>query len=232
MDILLVEHDFQHGLRLQSFLARDGLQSRLVKQPHEARTQLSSWPVQIMLLHTSMNHHDESIELIRFCREYHPAVGIIMLSHKFSPQDRTLGLELGADDYLDSETNVHELMARIKRLLERLKISRRSMEKMVRFSGFTMDRHDRQVYWGATGERVPLTARDYDLLSCLMETPNQTVDRFHLSIKVCGRPWQAMDRSIDVSISNLRKKLLRYNTRDTLIRSIRGKGYCLIVHQD
>ncbi len=232
MDLLVFDPNLLTSGFVVERLKNAGFSVETTTQLHDIKARLLNNPTLILLLHIDAPCRNESAALIRFVREHYPNAGIVVMSRPCTAHDRTLGLEMGADDCLDDSVDMRELVARLRRLAERLNILLPRSDDGIRFGGFHLNREARSLTWLLTGERVPLTNRDYELLICLLEAGNRAVGRQDLSVLICGRPWQVEDRSIDVSVSNLRKKLRRYNTSDILIRSIRGLGYCLIMRHE
>lgn len=149
---------------------------------------------------------------------------VIMLTAKDSDIDRIIGLELGADDYIGKPCNPRELLARINAVIKRTQSSSVSQETLPD-SVFQLDTSQRTCHIGQL--EIPLTATEFDLFYTLLKRKGEVVDKSDLSIQVLQRELQPFDRSIDVHISRLRKKLSVHH--QDVIKSIRGKGYQLTV---
>lgn len=149
---------------------------------------------------------------------------VIMLTAKDSDIDRIIGLELGADDYIGKPCNPRELLARINAVIKRTQSSSVSQETLPD-SVFQLDTSQRTCHIGQL--EIPLTATEFDLFYALLKRKGEVVDKSDLSIQVLQRELQPFDRSIDVHISRLRKKLSVHH--QDVIKSIRGKGYQLTV---
>jgi two-component system, OmpR family, response regulator CpxR len=152
-------------------------------------------------------------------------VPVLMLTARVDERDRIEGLEAGADDYLVKPFGVGELLARIRALL------RRAHAKPVRSGPIevgTVRLHPATREVWCDGARVALTALEFSLLELLMQAAGRIVSREEISAALYQRALSPYDRSLDVHISNLRKKLERH-PRESAIRTIRGVGYIFVV---
>lgn len=148
---------------------------------------------------------------------------ILMLTAKGDDSDRVLGLELGADDYLAKPYNPKELVARIKAILRRVNIlTNKSKSAPLHINGIELSPATREV----TCELQPvlLTGTEFEILHSLMESPDTIVSKESLSEQVLNRPLMAFDRSIDMHISNIRRKFQQYCSTEK-IKTVRGVGY-------
>ena len=154
--------------------------------------------------------------------------GIIMVTGHGEPEDRVLGLEMGADDYVIKPFNFRELLARINSVLRRLNASEREPEdsRIVRFGMWQFDTLSRSLT-GDDGSSPTLSAGELDILAVLADNPNSAVSRHTLLEESSHRDWSPLDRSIDVRITRLRKKLEQDPTKPTHIRTARNVGYIL-----
>ena len=152
---------------------------------------------------------------------------VLMLTAKGDEFDRILGLELGADDYLPKPFNPRELIARISAILRRSgwqsESNTTSRPPVIRSGDIELDLAARTVL--KAGEPVRLTSAEFDLLQAFFETPGQVLTREALVENVLDRKFSPFDRSIDLHISNLRRKLGPQNDGAERIRSVRGIGY-------
>lgn len=146
---------------------------------------------------------------------------LLMLSARGEPVDRILGLELGADDYLAKPCDPRELVARLRALLRR---SLPSTEGQILEVGDLRMDSVSLMCWQSE-ELLPLTQTEALILRELLEHPGQLVDRQTLSRQALGKPLGPYDRSLDMHISNLRRKLGLYPDGRSRIQSIRGRGY-------
>ena len=146
---------------------------------------------------------------------------LLMLSARGEPVDRILGLELGADDYLAKPADPRELVARLRALLRRSGPA--SEGQMLEVGDLRLDSASLMCWQGE--ELLPLTQTEALILRELLEHPGQLVDRQSLSRQALGKPLGPYDRSLDMHISNLRRKLGLYPDGRPRIQSIRGRGY-------
>lgn len=167
---------------------------------------------------------------LSICRRLRSRDGlpILMLTAKADPIDRVVGLEMGADDYLVKPFNPRELLARIRALLRR---SRGTVEKETNrrrsFAGLLMDLDARQLATEA-GQSVPLTAAEFELLACFVERPRRVLTRDQLLDWTRGRMADPFDRSIDMTISRLRKKISAVAPGVELFSTVRNNGYLFV----
>ncbi len=146
---------------------------------------------------------------------------LLMLSARGEPVDRILGLELGADDYLAKPCDPRELVARLRALLRRSAPA--SDGPVLEIGDLRMETASLLCWQGE--ELLPLTQTEALILRELLEHPGQLVDRQSLSRQALGKPLGPYDRSLDMHISNLRRKLGLYPDGRPRIQSIRGRGY-------
>src|SRR5215208_6484008 len=152
-------------------------------------------------------------------------IPVLMLTARGDDVDRIVGLEIGADDYLPKPFNPRELVARIRAVLRRAQPveSTNSSRETIRVGDIEMDSNTRNVR--RSGEVVELTGVEYDLLEILLRNAGQIVKREDLVKEVLGRELSPFDRSIDMHVSNLRKKLGHQLNGLERIKTIRGVGY-------
>lgn len=153
-------------------------------------------------------------------------VPVLMLTARGDDVDRIVGLEIGADDYLPKPFNPRELVARIRAILRRAKSDEpagRTRAKLLTVGDVELDMGTRAVY--RAGEVVELTAVEFALLEKLLRSAGRIITREELSKEVLGRSVSPFDRSIDMHISNLRKKLGHQFGAIERIKTVRGVGY-------
>ena len=150
---------------------------------------------------------------------------LLMLSARGEPVDRILGLELGADDYLAKPCDPRELVARLRALLRRSQPSPDTGSEELSLGNLRLDTGNLMA-WQAD-EPLQLTQSEALILRALMARPGQVVDRQTLSREALGKPLGSYDRSLDMHISNLRRKLGPHPEGRQRIQSIRGRGYLL-----
>ena len=156
------------------------------------------------------------------------AVPVLMLTARGSELDRILGLELGADDYLPKPFNPRELVARLRAILRRTTTGAAAAPAHpVHVADVELHPESRSVVCG--GRPVTLTGAEFDLLYTFLRNPGKIISREDLTQAALGRPMSPMDRSIDVHVSNLRRKLGSYSADQERIKAIRGSGYVYLV---
>ncbi|MGE5324756.1 MAG: response regulator transcription factor [Actinomycetota bacterium] len=156
------------------------------------------------------------------------SVPVLMLTARGSELDRILGLELGADDYLPKPFNPRELVARLRAILRRTTGgAAASPAQPVHVADVELHPESRSVMCG--GRAVTLTGAEFDLLYTFLRNPGKIISREDLTQAALGRPMSPMDRSIDVHVSNLRRKLGSYNDDHERIKAIRGSGYVYLM---
>lgn len=217
--ILMIDDDQELCDLLGSWLADEGFSLTSVHDGAEgleaARTGDYEAIVLDMML-PSMN----GLEVLRALRQS-INTPLLMLSARGEPVDRILGLELGADDYLAKPCDPRELVARLRALLRRSAPA--SDGPVLEVGDLRMETASLLCWQG--DELLPLTQTEALILRELLEHPGQLVDRQTLSRQALGKPLGPYDRSLDMHISNLRRKLGLYPDGRSRIQSIRGRGY-------
>jgi DNA-binding response OmpR family regulator len=168
-------------------------------------------------------------EVLRRLRK-ESSVPVIMLTARGDSVDRVLGLEHGADDYIPKPYHHHELVARIRALFRRIDLSGDPLPagsgKLLRVGDLVLNPSDRGV--AVAGESLVLTGAEFGVLQCLMEHAGELVSKDSLSLAALGRALMAYDRSIDMHVSNLRKKLGKRDDGNDWIKTVRSRGYLLV----
>jgi two-component system OmpR family response regulator len=163
-------------------------------------------------------------EVLRRIRQS-SAIPVIMLTAKGGDVDRVVGLEMGADDYVAKPYFPRELVARLRAVLRRQRDAAPVQSWMV--DGLELSPGKREVRW--QGAVFELTTSEFDLLESLMRAGDNVSTKEELSLQVLGRPRESYDRSVDVHVSNLRRKLAAASANACEIETIRGVGYRLKV---
>lgn len=153
---------------------------------------------------------------------------VIIITGRGESVDRVIGLELGADDYVTKPFDLRELLARVRSVLRRSNRRRQASagdeHAALLFSGFRLDPLARELFT-ADGERVALTAGEYELLRLFVDNPNRVLSRDDLMERIHGREAGPFDRAIDVRIGRLRRKIESDPSEPEIIKSVRGAGY-------
>lgn len=158
-------------------------------------------------------------------------VPVLMVTARGDDIDRIVGLEIGADDYLPKPFNPRELVARVRAILRRTRDRHRvapppTAEERWRFEGFVLDLARRTLIDPGSAE-VELTGGEFDLLAAFVRHPRRVLSRDQLLDWTRGRDAHPFDRAIDVQVGKLRRKLEVHPAGATLIKTVRGGGYCL-----
>ena len=223
--ILLVEDDRDIGTLLADFLVREAFAVEVAQDGAAVDRAFARAKPDLVILDLMLPGEDG----LSICRRLRArsAVPIIMLTAKSEDVDRIVGLELGADDYLGKPFNPRELLARIRAILRRTERSGSAppARRLRSFAGFVADLDARSVDTKA-GARVPLTAAEFDLLTCFVERPRRVLTRDQLLDWTRGRSADPFDRTIDVTVSRLRKKLeLADPAAAAIVTTVRNGGY-------
>lgn len=224
--ILVVDDDARIRRLLSRYLAREGFQVDEAGDGGGMRLAMAQSPVDLVLLDLQLPGED-GLTLARAIREHHPGTPIIMLTGKAETVDKVVGLEVGADDYITKPFEERELLARVRAVLRRAAQAASPApagSRVLRFSRWQLDVEASEVR-SQSGERVHLTNYEYRVLATLVNRPNRVFSRDELLDAVTDRAWTPYDRSIDVLIGKLRKKLEEDPQHPSLIKSVRGQGY-------
>lgn len=155
----------------------------------------------------------------------YPGLGIVMLTARGDPLDRVLGLEIGADDYLPKPFEPRELVARVRALLRR-QAPGRADASTLRFEGLSVDMLKREARAGQSV--VALTSVEYKLLVALARVPGQPLSRTELSAAVQQGGYRPLDRTVDVQVARLRRKLAEASPGSEWIATVRSEGYVFV----
>jgi len=226
--ILLIEDDTVFSDLVSGYLRRESFLVEEAATAEAARRRLKTENIDLVLLDVSLPDAD-GFDLLRDLRS-NGTTPVIMLTAKDTPIDRILGLELGADDYLGKPFELGELRARIRSVMRRthglLDVDLRSTVEALIFAGCTLDITTRRLH-DPGGREVILTNAEFDLLRALAEHPRRPLSRDQLLNLTRSRNWAPFDRSIDVAVVRLRRKLGAATNDAELIKTIRNVGYML-----
>jgi len=174
----------------------------------------------------------DGIELAHRLKQEHE-IGIIMLSGHGAPEDRVLGLENGADDYMVKPFSTRELLARIHSVLRRMNVAEikeseqsnlRNNDEVITFGRWVYNISSQTIF-DVNGKCPNLSTGEHDLLAILIDNANTPVSREKLQMQTSHRDWNPLDRNIDVRVTRLRKKLEIDPTKPKYIRTVRNVGY-------
>lgn len=229
--ILVVDDDSEIRTLLARYLAGQGFRVTQAANRRECLAFLRESEPDLVVLDV-MLPDGSGLEICRGLREQRPQLPVILLTALKEDVDRIVGLELGADDYLGKPFNPRELVARIKAVLRRSQPDAPPAEagRTYAFAGFRADPDLRSVC-DAEGRPVELTGAEFDLLRVFLESPGRLLSRDRLLDLTQGRERDPLDRSIDVLMSRLRRKLGETEA-GPLFRTVRNGGYQLAVPVD
>ena len=227
--VLVVDDDPAVRQMLAEYLGAHGYEVRQAASGQAMRAELERAVPAIVLLDIGLPGED-GLTLARYLRERHE-VGIIMVTGAGDVVDRVAGLEVGADDYIAKPFDPRELRARLKSVLRRTgsaaKPAKAPPGRRIKVGTCTLDLDTHQLL-DAKGEELPLTSMEFDLLRVFAERPNQVLSRDQLLTHTRNREWEPFDRSIDIRIARLRKKIELDPEKPRVIKTIRGAGYLFI----
>jgi DNA-binding response OmpR family regulator len=226
--ILVVDDQKEICDVVEQYLSSEGYRVSVANDGPGMRKVLAQGPVDLVILDLMLPGED-GLTLARALREDSP-VGIIILTGRGETVDRIIGLEMGADDYLPKPFHLRELLARVKSVLRRSAARGAAQDKTVpgrsraRFAGWQLDLSTRELVSPQGGE-VRLTTGEFDLLAAFVNNANQVLSRDRLLDLARNREAGPFDRTIDVQVGRLRRKLEPDPEKPTIIKTVRGTGY-------
>lgn len=226
--LLIVDDDKEIRNLLTDYLEQADYRVTAVGDGKAMRRVLESNRIDLVILDLMLPGEDG----LTLCRELRGKTNlpVLMLTARGDEVDRIIGLEMGADDYLAKPFNPRELLARIKSVVRRAQALPPNMETdkvhTLRFAGWTLDVATRNVT-AADGLVVPLSGAEYRLLRVFLDHPQRVLAREQLLELANGREAILFDRSIDVLVGRLRKRLRDDSREPVLIKTVRGEGYVL-----
>jgi two-component system OmpR family response regulator len=227
--VLIVEDDPDVRNSTAEYLASHDFQVDVADCGDAMRAALEKAVPNVVLLDLRLPGED-GLTLARDLRERYD-VAIIMVTAADAVVDRVVGLEVGADDYVAKPFDLRELLARVKSVLRRARAPAAgggaAQRTTVRVGGLSLDLSAHRLL-DAQGAEVPLTSMEFDLLRVFVGHPNQVLSRDQLLNLTRNRDWEPFDRSIDIRIARLRRKLEPDPDKPQLIKTVRGAGYCYV----
>ena len=219
--VLIIDDDKELCALLSDFLQLEGFESSAVHDGAEAVAHCRSNQYDAIVLDVMLPGL-QGLDVLRKVREF-STTPILMLTARGEDTDRIVGLEMGADDYLAKPCNPRELAARLRAILRRAQVTGHPDAPDALTVGQTcINAANRSATYA--GADLQLTSAEFNVLQCLLTRAGKVVDKETLSQQALGRPLSAYDRSIDVHVSKIRKKLDEHGG-DKLIVSVRGIGY-------
>jgi two-component system, OmpR family, response regulator len=240
--IIVVDDEAEVRDMIHEYLAQQGYDVTPASSGAELRALLREQTPDLVILDVRMPGED-GISLARHVRESHGA-GIIMVTAAAAVVDRIVGLEVGADDYVAKPFDPRELLARVKSVLRRVAAARAAGAPRLSGASSTKSRPElppHAVPFGRCvldleshtlrtqgGEDVPLTSMEFDLLKAFAEHPNRVLTRDQLLDLAHNRDWDPFDRSIDIRIARIRRKIEPDPAKPQTIKTVRGAGYIFV----
>ena len=232
--VLIVDDDASVRSMVAEYLAEHGYTVSEANGGAAMRTEIERNLPDVVLLDVRMPGED-GLTLARFLRERYD-VGIIMVTGAGEVIDRVVGLEIGADDYVTKPFDPRELLARLKSVMRRIQASPPSSPAVtaaasrVAVGRCALDLASHQLFDG-DGQELPMTAMEFDLLKVFVENPSKVLSRDQILTSTRNREWEPFDRSIDIRIARLRRKIESDPENPQAIKTVRGAGYMFIPHR-
>lgn len=241
MTIIVVDDEPEIRDVVKEYLCDEGFDVREAKDGASLFGLIHQKVPELVLLDLKLPNED-GFTIARRLREQYPSIGIFIISGKEDVVDRVAGLEVGADDYLVKPFNMREVLARVKSILRRrgfgqngkptphysdaINVPERApaIPETYTFSGWTLD-YSRRSLVSSLGQSVELTSGEFDLLIAFVSHPNRALSREQLLDYSRNGRTEAFDRSIDVQVGRLRRKIEQDHRKPALIKTIRNVGY-------
>jgi two-component system response regulator CpxR len=217
--ILIADDDTELCELLREYLGQEGFDVRLAHDGEQALSESRRPGLDAMVLDIMMPRMN-GIDVLRNLRK-ESELPVIMLTARGDDLDRIIGLELGADDYLAKPANPRELLARIRAILRRS--ATHSTVATIEVGDLVLNQAARELH--CAGQLMELTSTEFSILQLLLQRSGEVVEKKDLYLAALGREPVAYDRSIDMHVSNLRRKLGPVADGSDRIETIRGIGY-------
>jgi len=227
-DILLIDDDVELAGMLTEYLGRYDFRVHAVHRGDTGVETARTRPWSMILLDVMLPGID-GFEVLKQIRTFSSG-NVLLLTARGEDIDRIVGLEMGADDYLAKPFNARELLARIRAIRRRSAAPAvAGRASVLQVEGLNLNRAARSVT--LNGDVIDLTDIEFALLEVLMRMPGQIVERETIAEEVLGRKFHPFDRSLDMHVSRLRKKLMKDGNGDELVKTVRGTGYQLVIRE-
>tara|TARA_R110002126_G_scaffold7189_7_gene35640 strand:- start:10078 stop:10842 length:765 start_codon:yes stop_codon:yes gene_type:complete len=227
--ILVVDDDMRLRSLLERYLIEQGFQVRSAANAEQMDRLLERENFHLLVLDLMLPGED-GLSICRRLRQQENPIPIVMLTAKGDEVDRIIGLELGADDYLPKPFNPRELLARIKAVMRRQIIevpgAPAQQEEMIEFGEFSLNLATREMFHG--DESIALTSGEFAVLKVLVNHPREPLSRDKLMNLARGRDYSALERSIDVQVSRLRRLIEKDAANPRYIQTVWGLGYVFV----
>ncbi|WP_457325727.1 response regulator [Roseateles sp. P5_E11] len=231
--VLLVDDEPELRALLAEYFGRNGFEVMQAQDAAAARARVAERVPDVAVLDINMPG-ENGLSLARALREAHPRLAVLMLTTAGEAIDRIVGLEVGADDYIAKPFELRELLARVRAVLRRLQVTAApapvlapSDPERVAFGLCELDMAQRKLF-GAVGEEIDITAAEFDLLALFARHPNRPLNRDQIMEQAHNRGWDVFDRSIDLRVMRLRRKVERNPDKPEVIKTVRNVGYVYV----
>ena len=230
LKVLLIDDDKELSQLLSEYLQTEGF---AVDTAYDGQTALElalKYPYSAIVLDVMLPVRN-GFDVLKNLRQ-HNQTPVIMLTAKGDTVDRVIGLEIGADDYLSKPCDPRELVARIRAILRRSSQKEVTPSSIERLASGKLSLHlgTRTTTWD--NNEVPLTGTEFSVLEILVRQAGQVISKDDMTEQALNRKLTPYDRSIDVHVSNIRKKLTAAGANKELIINVRGAGYMLTLHEE
>ncbi len=231
--IVVVDDEPEIRAMLKDYLGHAGFKITTADGGEQLNATLAAQAVDLVILDINMPGED-GFTIAKRLRLEHNQLAIVMLTAAGDVLDRVEGLEVGADDYIAKPVDLRELLARIRAVLRRAAAHSETVQPAApksiteaHFGTFRLDMDTHRLY-AADGSEVPLTSMEFDLLKAFADHPGQVLSRDQLLDLAHNKDWEPFDRSIDIRIARLRRKIEDDATKPQIIKTVRGAGYIYI----
>jgi DNA-binding response OmpR family regulator len=234
--LMVVDDEPELRALLGEYFGRHGYTVRPAADAAAARQLVQEQRPDLAILDINMPG-ETGLSLARWLRDAWPSVAIVMLTTAGEAIDRIVGLELGADDYIGKPFELRELLARVRAVLRRAQLPAAApaaplaaaapATRQVRFGERTLDLDQRKLL-AADGSEIEITAAEFDLLSLFARHPNRPLNRDQIMEQAHNRGWDVFDRSIDLRVMRLRRKIERNPDKPEVLKTVRNVGYVYV----
>ena len=233
--ILVVDDEPELRSLLIEYFGRHGYAVAAVQDAAQARQALAEQPAHLAILDINMPG-ENGLSLARWLRDAHPEVSIVMLTTVGESIDQVIGLEMGADDYVPKPFELRELLARVRAVLRRSRGAPPAaaaapvdapVARQVQFGTCRLDLDERRLL-DAGGGNIDISAAEFDLLALFARHPNRPLNRDQIMEQAHNRGWDVFDRSIDLRVMRLRRKIERNPDKPEVLKTVRNVGYVFV----
>jgi DNA-binding response OmpR family regulator len=237
--VLVVDDEPELRGLLAEYLGRHGFEVRTAEHAVQAREQVAQQLPDLAILDVNMPG-ENGLSLARWLRDTQPTMGIVMLTTASESVDRIVGLELGADDYVPKPFDLRELLARVRAVHRRVQavaaaraeqaapaLASGAPTRRIAFGHCTLDTDQRKLF-GDDEAEIDITAAEFDLLALFARHPNRPLNRDQIMEQAHNRGWDVFDRSIDLRVMRLRRKIERNPDKPEVLKTVRNVGYVYV----